>query len=70
MRPFDDPPSLTPEQRRAAVAKILAAGIHRLQARAALSDETTELPGPEKPEDSATPSLEVPDETVLSVHNG
>ena len=70
MRPFDDPSSLTPNQRRAAVANILAAGILRLQTRAALSDETRELPGPEKPEDSATPSLEVPDETVLSVHNG
>lgn len=70
MRPFDDPSSLTPDQRRAAVANILAAGILRLQTRAALSVETSELPSPEKPEDSATPSLEVPDETVLSVHNG
>ena len=70
MRPFDDPSSLTPDQRRAAVANIMAAGILRLQTRAALSDETSDLPGPKKPEDSATPSLEVPDETVLSVHNG
>ncbi len=70
MRPFDDPSSLTPDQRRAAVANILAAGILRLQTMAALSDETSGLPGPEKPENSATPSLEVPDETVLSVHNG
>ena len=69
MRPFDAPSSLTPDQRRAAVANILAAGILRLHTRAALS-EASELPGPEKPEDSATPSLEVPDETVLSVHNG
>ena len=69
MRPFDDHSSLTPDQRRAAVANILAAGILRLQTRAALSDETTELPAP-KPENSASPSLEVPDETVLSVHNG
>ena len=70
MRPIDDPSSLTPDQRRAAVANILAAGILRLQTRAALSDETSDLPGPKKPEDSAAPSLEVPDETVLSVHNG
>ena len=70
MRPIDDPSSLTPDQRRAAVANILAAGILRLQTRAALTHETSDLPGPKKPEDSATPSLEVPDETVLSVHNG
>ena len=37
MRPFDAPSSLTPDQRRAAVANILAAGILRLQTRAALS---------------------------------
>ena len=70
MRPFDDPSSLTPDQRLAAVANILAAGILRLQTRAALSVESSELPGPEKPEDSVTPSLEVSDQTVLSVHNG
>ena len=69
MRPFDGPSSLTPDQRRAAVANILAAGILRLQTRAALSDETSDLPVPEKPAKSAAPSLEVPDETVLSVHD-
>ena len=37
MRPFDDPSSLTPDQRLAAVANILAAGILRLQTRAVLS---------------------------------
>ena len=70
MRPFDDHSSLTPDQRRAAVANILAAGILRLQTRAALSDETRELPSPEKPEDSVAPSLEVSGQTVLSVYNG
>ena len=70
MRPCDDPSSLTPDQCRAAVANILAAGILRLQTRAALSDATRQLPRPEKPAKSAAPSLEVPDETVLSVHNG
>lgn len=69
MRPIDDPSSLTPDQRRAAVANILAAGILRLHTRAALS-EASELSGPENPEDSATPSLEVSAQTVLSVHNG
>ena len=37
MRPIDDPSSLTPDQRHAAVANILAAGILRLQTRAALT---------------------------------
>ncbi len=70
MRPIDDPSSLTPDQRRTAVANILAAGILRLHTRAALSDEATDLSGAKKPEDSATPSLEVSSQTVLSVHNG
>ena len=59
IRPFDDHSSLTPDQRGAAVANIMAAGILRLQTPAALSDETRELPSPEKPEDSAAPTLEV-----------
>ena len=70
MRPFEDHSSLTPDQRRAAVPNILAAGTLRLQTRAALSDETRELPSPENPEDSANTSLEVSGQTVLSVHNG
>lgn len=44
MRPFDDPSSLTPDQRRAGVANILAAGILRLHTRDALSDEPADQP--------------------------
>ena len=66
MRPIDDPTPLTPDQRREEVANILAAGVLRLHARAALS------PGgaPEKSSKLVPGRLEVSDETVLSVHNG
>ena len=70
MRPFDDPSTLTPDQRRAAVANILAAGILRLHARDALSDEPADQPFPKKFAKPGSSCLEVPDETVLSVHNG
>lgn len=70
MRPFDDPSSLTPEQRRAAVANILAAGILRLHTRDALSGESAETPAPKKLSKPGSSCLEFPDETVLSVHNG
>ena len=70
MRPIDDSISLTPDERLAEVAGILAAGILRLHTRAALSPNAAGLSAAEKPTKSATPSLEVPDETVLSVHNG
>ncbi len=61
MRPIDDPSFLTPDERFTEVAGILAGGILRLHARAAL---------PENPAESGSPGLEVPDETVLSVHSG
>jgi hypothetical protein len=66
MRPIDDPNHLTPDQRRDEVASILAAGILRLHARAALSSEKV----PEKSPELASAHLEVSAETVLSVHNG
>ena len=68
MRPFDDS-LLTPDERRAEVANVFAAAILRLHARAALLDEKA-VADAEKPPKSASPGLEVPDETVLSVHNG
>jgi hypothetical protein len=70
MRPIDDPSCLTPDERLSEVAGILAAGILRLHTRAALSGGVTRLAAAEKLAKSATPSLEVPDKTVLSVHNG
>jgi hypothetical protein len=70
MRPFNDPSSLTPDQRRAAVANILAAGILRLQTRDALSDEAANSPTAKKLSKPRSSCLEVSEETVLSVHNG
>ena len=70
MRPIDDSDSLTPDERLAEIAGIFAAGILRLRTRAALSDDAAHHSAPKNLAKSATPSLEVPDETVLSVHNG
>ena len=69
MRPFDDS-LLTPDERRAEVASILAAGVLRLSARAALPGNAPELPATENQAESTSSCLEVSDETVLSVHNG
>ena len=70
MRPIDDSIPLTPDERLAEVAGILAAGILRLHTRMALSADAARLSARENPAKSAAPGLEVPDETVLSVHNG
>ena len=70
MRSFEDPDLLTPDQRLAEVASILAAGLLRLHTRAALSDNATDSSNAEKPAESGSPGLEVSDKTVLSVHNG
>lgn len=67
MRSFDDPAAMTPDERLSEVASIFAAGILRLHARAALSCGNSR---PEEPQNSATPGLELSDETVLSVHCG
>lgn len=66
MRP-DDSSLLTPDERRSELARIFAAGIVRLHARAALPGGT---PFPEISPDSAAKRLEVPAETVLSVIHG
>ena len=63
MRPIDPSP---PDQRLAEVARILATGILRLRARVALP---TADPAPEKLTNSPPPSLDLPPETVLSVHD-
>ena len=70
MRPFDDSASMTPAERRAAVANTLAAGILRLHARDALSEESADPPAPKKLSKLGSSCLDVPDETALSVHNG
>ena len=62
--------TMTADQRRREVARILAAGILRLHARAALPAEPGELSSPKNPADSGQDGLEVSQETVLSGHTG
>jgi hypothetical protein len=69
MRPIDDS-LLTPDERRSEVATIMAAGVLRLCARTLPATDAASHSAPENPAESASSCLEVPDETVLSVHNG
>ena len=81
MRPDTDPARMTADQRLREIAAILAAGQLRLRARSALpTDPLTLRPlpvgegqgegGPEKLPETGPDCLEVPSETVLSVHTG
>ncbi|QDU28842.1 hypothetical protein ETAA8_39470 [Anatilimnocola aggregata] len=64
---FDRPHDLTPDQRRLEVAQLLARGLLRLRQRRRLSGN----PMPDNiPLESSAEGLEVPAETVLSVHTG
>jgi hypothetical protein len=69
MRPIDDS-LLKPDERRAEVASILAAGVLRLCARTLPTADVPSHSAPQIPAESASSCLEVPAETVLSVHNG
>lgn len=70
MRSADDPVALTPQERLLEVATIFADGILRLRARAALP-ANPDQPSPLKNvADNSQDCLEVPGETVLSVHGG
>jgi hypothetical protein len=62
--------TMTADQRRREVARILAAGVLRLHARAALPPDQDGVSGPENPAESSQDCLEVSLETVLSVHTG
>jgi hypothetical protein len=67
MRPTNDPLLLTPHERLIEVAGILAAGVLRLRNRVEIpGDATVPKFSPDPPETC----LEVPEETVLSVHSG
>jgi hypothetical protein len=68
MRPFDDDPSPTPDERFHELAGILAEGILRLHERAALPTQDADVAPPEDLEVTADPWLEVPAGTRLSVH--
>lgn len=69
MRPFDDS-LLTPDERRSEVASILAAGVLRLRAWKQRAANATTDNSQDNLLDSASSCLEVPAETVLTVHNG
>jgi hypothetical protein len=63
----DDTDFLIPDERRRAVARILAAGVLRLRDRAALPDPAAP-PAPKDLTESDQNCLEVPAETRLTVH--
>jgi hypothetical protein len=69
MRPIDDS-LLTPDKRRSEVASILAAGVLRLCARTLPATDPPKHSASDNSAESASSCLEVPTETVLSVHNG
>ena len=70
MRPIDNSSVLTPDERRAELAGILAAGVLRLHPRAALPADLGDPSASENSLECGVSCLEVPAETVLSVHNG
>jgi len=61
-----DAAPITPDERLREVASILAAGVLRLRQRVALPTDDAQKNLAEMP----VAGLEVPDETVLSVHTG
>ena len=70
MRFDEEAAELSPAERLRRVAAILAAGILRLHARAALASDMDQNVCPEKPPKSTRNCLEVSRETMLSVHTG
>jgi hypothetical protein len=66
----DDSTPLTSDERLREVARILAVCVLRLGARAALPIAADEHSGPKNLAESVPAGLEVPGETVLSVHCG
>jgi hypothetical protein len=65
--PLDDPPLLSPEDRRREVARILARGLRRLCRRAPSDHVSPPLAGPKNLSECRSNCLEVAPETVLSV---
>jgi hypothetical protein len=69
MRPDIDPLVLTPDDRLREVAAVLACGLLRLHARPSAPDPAGH-PASKNLPDSSPNCLELPGETVLSVHTG
>ena len=61
---------LSPDQRRRELSAILARGVLRLKQRRATRGEPAAQTLSEKPLETGHDHLEVPGETVLSVHTG
>jgi hypothetical protein len=61
---------LTADERLRELAALLARGLLRLRDRRLLPDAASPHPLPEKTPESASNCLELPGETVLSVHTG
>jgi hypothetical protein len=70
MRPYADPDFLTPDERFRELSCLLAAGVLRLRGRAAQAAHPGQQVCPKQSSESGQSCLEVPGETVLSVHNG
>jgi len=68
MKP-NDPAALTPDQRAAEIARLLAVGVRRLFSRP-VNDIPGPHPDPEKSQESSGTGLEVGRETRLTVHTG
>jgi hypothetical protein len=64
------PDILTVDERLHAIARILAGGILRLHARAALPASTGDAAAPNQETNSSSNCLDVPGETRLSDHSG
>jgi hypothetical protein len=69
MPTFDDPDDISPNQRLRELAGILAVGVTRVRQRRLQTGEPA-APSPETATELAASCLEVPGETVLSVHTG
>ena len=69
MRPHVDRSVLAPEDRFQQVATVLAVGLLRLHARPVAADSALHV-AHKKPPNSSPNCLELPGETVLSVHTG
>ena len=70
MRSNDKQFSMTPAERLSQVAELLATGLWRLQTGQTATADHCELGYEKSSANSLRSCLEVPAETVLSVHNG
>jgi hypothetical protein len=70
MRLYPDPVSMTPDERFGELSHILAAALLRRRVCPVLPDNPAKHPNPKNLPKTGQDCLEVPTETVLSVHTG